>query len=148
YRFRQDFPSTFQGYGDAVKFRSQGPNRAAAKGAAAIIIRSVSTALDDVPHTGMTAYADSIKPIPAMAIGNVTADLLEQACRKGLVRVRLKSECRMEEPVMSYNVIGEIRGSQFPDEIVVAGGHLDSWDVGEGAHDDGAGCVQSIEVIR
>ncbi len=148
YRFRQDFITTFHGYGDAVKYRSQGPNRAAVKGAAAIIIRSVSTAQDDIPHTGMTVYADSVRPIPAVAIGNTTADDLEAACKNGDAFIRLRSECRMKEPVLSWNVIGEIRGSTYPDEIIVAGGHLDSWDVGEGAHDDGAGCVQSIEVIR
>lgn len=148
YRFRQDFVTTFHGYSDAVKYRSQGPNRASAKGAAAVIIRSVSTAQDDVPHTGMTAYADSVSPIPAVAVGNMTADELEAACKKGAAYIRLQSECRMKEPVLSWNVIGEIRGSIYPDEIIVAGGHLDSWDVGEGAHDDGAGCVQSIEVIR
>src|SRR5690606_14218281 len=70
------------------------------------------------------------------------------ACEEGTAFVRLQSECRMEDPVLSYNVIGEIRGVMYPDEIIVVGGHLDSWDVGEGAHDDGAGCVQSIEVIR
>ncbi len=148
YRFRQDFVTTFHGYGDAVKYRSQGPNRASAKGAAAIVIRSVSSAPDDKPHTGMTSYADSVRPIPAVAIGNTTANDLEAACKKGTVHVRLQSECRMEEPALSWNVIGEIRGSVYPEEIIVAGGHLDSWDVGDGAHDDGAGCVQSIEVIR
>lgn len=148
YRFRQDFVITFHGYSDAVKYRSQGPNRASARGAAGVIIRSVSTAQDDIPHTGMTAYADSVQPIPAVAIGNTTADDLEAACKNGDAFIRLQSECRMEEPVLSWNVIGEIRGATYPDEIIVAGGHLDSWDVGEGAHDDGAGCVQSIEVIR
>src|SRR5690606_1991630 len=117
-------------------------------GAAGVIIRSVSTGLDDVPHTGAMRYADTVKPIPAVAIGNTTADLLEQELRKGEVRAQLMSECRMLGTVRSFNVIGEITGSSQPNKYIVVGGHLDSWDVGDGAHDDGAGCVQSIEVIR
>ncbi len=148
YRFRQDFVNTFQGYGDAGKYRWHCPSLAAAKGAAGLIIRSISTGADDVPHTGSTHYADSVKPIPAVAIGNLTADKLEEQCLKGAVTARIQSECRMVGTTMSYNVIGEIKGSEYPDEIVLAGGHLDSWDVGEGAHDDGAGCVQAIEMIR
>ncbi len=148
YRFRQDFLYPFHGYGDAGPYRWHGPNKAAAKGAKALIIRSVSTGLDDYPHTGAMRYADSIQPIPAVAIGNTTADILEQECEKGTVEAQLMSECKMLDPVRSYNVIGEITGSKYPNKIVVVGGHLDSWDVGDGAHDDGAGCVQSIEVIR
>lgn len=148
YRFRQDFIHTFKGYGDAGKYRWLGPNWAAARGAKGLIIRSVSTGLDDAPHTGSFRYADSVKPIPAVAIGNTTADKLEQECKKGFVRAKLVSNCKMLDDVRSFNVIGEIRGSEYPDQIIVVGGHLDSWDVGDGAHDDGAGCVQAIEVIR
>lgn len=149
YLFRQDFVFTFEGYGDAVRYRGQGPSVAAAKGAVGIIIRSMSTGKDDFPHTGATHYVDSIKKIPAMAIGNVTADLLEHACLQGKPAAKLTSECHMmPDLVRSYNVIGEIRGSEHPEKIITVGGHLDSWDVGEGANDDGAGCVQSIEVIR
>lgn len=149
YRFRQDFVFTFNGYGDAVKYRGGGPDAAAKKGAVAIIIRSMSTGEDDFPHTGGTHYKDSLHRIPAMALGNKTADLLEAACTKGKVTAKWKSECRMmPELVHSYNVIGEITGSEHPEQIITVGGHLDSWDVGEGAHDDGAGCVQSIEVLR
>lgn len=149
YRFRQDFVNTFEGYGDAVKYRSAGPSTAAAKGAAAIIIRSMSTGADDFPHTGATHYVDSIKAIPAIAVGNYTADSLEKNCKKGIVMAQLQSECTMKKGmVRSYNVIGEIKGTEQPEEIIVVGGHLDSWDVGEGANDDGAGVVQSMEVIR
>lgn len=148
YRFRQDLVHTFEGYGDAGPYRWRGPNVASAKGAAGVIIRSVSTGLDDVPHTGAMRYADTVKPIPAVAIGNTTADLLEQELRKGEVRAQLMSECRMLGTVRSFNVVGEITGSSQPNKYIVVGGHLDSWDVGDGAHDDGAGCVQSIEVIR
>lgn len=148
YRFKQDLVNTFEGYGDAGKYRWLAPNMAAAQGAAGVIIRSVSTGADDEPHTGSMRYADTVKPIPAVAIGNHTADALEQACIKGHVTAQIQSDCKMLGTVRSYNVIGEIKGSTYPDKIVLVGGHLDSWDVGEGAHDDGAGCVQSIEVIR
>lgn len=148
YRFRHDLLHPFHGYGDAGPYRWRGPSIASAKGAAGVIIRSVSTGLDDFPHTGAMHYADTVKPIPAMAIGNTSADVLEKQCRKGEVMAAMYSEARMAGTVRSYNVIGEIKGSVYPDKIVVASGHLDSWDVGDGAHDDGAGCVQAIEVIR
>jgi len=149
YRFRQDLVFTFEGYGDAVRYRGQGPSTAAEKGAVAIIIRSMSTGKDDFPHTGATHYKDSTKKIPAMSLGNTTADLLEQACEQGTVMAKMKSECHMmPQPVRSYNVIGEIKGTDDPERIITVGGHLDSWDVGEGANDDGTGDVQSIEVIR
>jgi carboxypeptidase Q len=149
YRFRQDLIFTFEGYGDAVKYRGGGPGRAAKKGAVGIIIRSMSTGEDDFPHTGATHYNDSFAKIPAMAVGNKTADKLEAACKAGKVMAKLTSQCHMmEKPVRSYNVIGEIKGTEHPERIITVGGHLDSWDVGEGAQDDGAGCVQSIEVLR
>ncbi|HEY1032076.1 MAG TPA: M20/M25/M40 family metallo-hydrolase [Flavipsychrobacter sp.] len=148
YRFRQDIINTFEGYGDAGKYRWLAPNVAAAKGAAGVIIRSVSTGEDDHPHTGSMRYADTVKPIPAVAVGNMTANLLEKECRKGGVSAEIQSTCKMLGMVRSYNVIGEITGTEHPEKIVLVSGHLDSWDVGEGAHDDGAGCVQSIEVIR
>jgi hypothetical protein len=149
YRFKQELVNTFQGYGDAGINRWIGPKEASLQGAAALIIRSLSTGADDVPHTGSTHYADSIKAIPAMAIGNQTADKLAAACQQGVaVKAQMQSACSMAENVRSYNVIGELTGTEYPDEIIVAGGHLDSWDVGEGAHDDGAGCVQAIEIIR
>ncbi len=149
YRFRQDFPFTFNGYGDAVKYRWASPSIAAARGAVGVIIRSMSTGADDVPHTGSMHYNDSFAKIPEMALGNYTADSLEHYCQKGKVYAKMQSDCHMTEKlVRSYNVIGEIKGSQYPDRIITVGGHLDSWDVGEGAMDDGAGCVQSIEVLR
>ena len=149
YRFRQDFVFTFHGYGDAVKYRWASPSIAVKKGAKGVIIRSMSTGVDDFPHTGSMHYTDSFAKIPEMALGNTTADLLEQACEKGEVIAKMTSECHMmEQPVHSYNVIGEIRGTETPERIITVGGHLDSWDVGEGASDDGTGCVQSIEVIR
>src|SRR5262249_41937548 len=103
----------------------------------------------DVPHTGYTHYVDTINKIPAVAVGNYTADTLAAHCKKGRVYAQIQTKCKMmPELVPSYNVIGEIKGSENTEEIIVVGGHLDSWDVGEGANDDGSGCVQSIEVIR
>lgn len=149
YRFRQDLLHTFHGYVDAGPYRWRGPSVASAKGASAVIIRSVSTGIDDFPHTGSMHYADDVAKIPAVAIGNSSADMLEQKCKTGNVTAYLTSECRMlKDSVRSYNVIGEIEGSVYPNKVVLVGGHLDSWDAGDGAHDDGAGCVQSIEVIR
>lgn len=148
YRFRQDLVNTFEGYGDAIKYRAFPPTYVALKGGAGAIIRSLSTGEDDAPHTGMTRIVDSIRKIPSVAIGNQGADKLEAACRRGTVTAQLLTSGRMMDSVLSYNVVGEIRGSKHRDEYIVVGGHLDSWDVGEGAQDDGAGCVQSIEVIR
>ena len=149
YRFRQDLIFTFEAYGDAVKYRGSSPSIAAQKGAVGVIIRSMSTGKDDFPHTGGMHYTDSSKKIPEMALGNITADRLEKACEKGGVMARMKSECHMmPDAVHSYNVIGEIKGTENPAQIITVGGHLDSWDVGEGASDDGTGCVQSIEIIR
>lgn len=148
YRFRQDFISTFEAYGDAIKYRAFPPTFVAQKGGVGTIIRSLSTGADDEPHTGTTRIVDSIRKIPSVAIGNFTADRLEAACKKGAVVAQLLTSGRMVDSVLSYNVIGELRGSTHRDEYIVVGGHLDSWDVGEGAQDDGAGCVQSIEVIH
>jgi hypothetical protein len=137
------------GYGDAVRFRSGGPAEAGRLGAKAVIIRSVTHALDTFPHTGSTRYDKDIPPIPAFACSTVDAEWLAALLgyKKSGVKIFLKATPKMLPDVMSYNVIGEIKGSKYPDEIITVGGHLDSWDLGEGAHDDGAGCVQSIEII-
>ena len=149
YRFRQDFIFTFQAYGDAVKYRWASPSIAAQRGAIGVIIRSMSTGADDFPHTGSMHYNDSFAKIPEMALGNYTADSLEHYCKRGTVWAKMQSECHMTpDLVPSYNVIGEITGSKYPDSIITVGGHLDSWDVGEGANDDGSGCVQSMEILR
>lgn len=148
YKFRQDLVNTFEGYGDAVAYRWVAVNKAAAQGAAAVVIRSIGTNLDDEAHTGSSRYDEGITPIPAMALGNASADLLAQQCAKGKVAAQLMSNCGMKGTARSYNVIGELWGKVHADQYIVVSGHLDSWDVGEGAHDDGAGCVQAIEVIR
>jgi hypothetical protein len=137
------------GYGDAVRYRGGAPVAAAKKGAVATMVRSVTHALDQYPHTGTTRYDSAVKKIPAFACSTQDADWLSQQLKLRMpVQLFLKSSCEQLPDVLSYNVVGEIRGSEKPDEIITAGGHLDSWDLGEGAHDDGAGCVQSIEVIR
>ncbi len=138
---------TFAAYGGAVDQRGRGPAMAARFGAAGALVRSMTTSLDDVPHTGATNFQAGERQIPALAISTLSAELLSRELKKGKVMVYIRNTSRMLAPKLSYNVIGEIRGSQFPEEIIAVGGHLDSWDVGEGAHDDGAGCVQSIEVL-
>jgi carboxypeptidase Q len=149
YKFNPRFVRTFQAYGDANRYRSQGPSRAARYGAVGAIVRSMSHAADNHPHTGGTNYNDSFPKIPALAVGLQDADKLAQAItQNNNVRVYIKSNARMLPDTIGHNVIGEIRGSEFPDEIITVGGHLDSWDPAEGAHDDGAGCVHSIEVLR
>jgi carboxypeptidase Q len=137
------------GYGDAVKYRGSGPVEAAKLGAVGVMIRSVTHALDNNPHTGSTRYDSAVTKIPAMACSTVDAEWLSALLKKEKkVQMFMKMNCKLMPDVLSYNVIGELRGTEKPGEIITVGGHLDSWDIGEGAHDDGSGCVQSIEVIR
>lgn len=140
--------NTFGAYGGAVVQRSSGASEAAKYGAKAIIIRSVTNRQDDIPHTGSLRYKALINQIPAVAISTNDADKLSQILEEQKLKVYIETHCQQLPDVLSYNVIGELRGSEFPEEIIAVGGHLDSWDVGEGAHDDGSGCMQSIEAIR
>ncbi|SHF48545.1 PA domain-containing protein [Salegentibacter echinorum] len=142
---------TFKAYGSCVDQRYSGAEAAAKYGAAAVIVRSLSLKIDEHPHTGSMSYGNlpNSKRIPAAAISTKDADYLSGILKlkKDLeFYLKLSSENRGE--VKSYNVIGEITGSEFPKEIMLVGGHLDSWDLGDGAHDDGAGVVQSMEVLR
>lgn len=140
---------TFEAYGNAVVQRAYGASEAGKFGAKAVIVRSMTNRRDDVPHTGSLVYKPLMPIIPAVAISTNDADLLSELLdEQEDLKVYIESHGEMREDVLSYNVIGEIKGSEFPDEIIVVGGHLDSWDVGEGAHDDGGGCMQSIEVGR
>ncbi len=139
---------TFNAYGGAVDQRTQGATMAAKYGAVAVLVRSMTTRLDDVPHTGTLTYDDQIKKIPAVAISTNDSELLSRILKKEKVNVFVRTTCETLPDVLSYNVIGEIKGSEFPDEIILVGGHLDSWDVGSGAHDDGAGCVHAMDVIQ
>lgn len=149
YKFNNKFVKTFQSYSDASKYRGQGPSRAAKYGALGVIVRSMTHAADNNPHTGGMNYDTAYAKIPAVAVGIKDADKLADAIGKNkTVTVFLKSNAQMLPDVTGHNVIGELIGSEFPDEIITVGGHLDSWDPAEGAHDDGAGCVHSIEVLR
>lgn len=140
--------NTFAAYGKAAGQRVYGASRASRYGAVGALVRSLTTRLDDIPHTGSTVYDDQADPIPAIAISTLDAELLSRLLREEPVRVYMRNNSRMLGETLSYNVIGEIKGSEYPEEIILVGGHLDSWDVGTGAHDDGAGCVHSMEVIR
>ncbi len=140
---------TFAAYSGASNQRGSGPSEAAKYGAIGVVVRSLSSFTDDVPHTGGTRYGLNIPKIPAVAISTEGADLLSSLLKDDAdLRFYFETHCEMLPDVLSYNVVGEIKGSEFPDEIIAVGGHLDSWDLSEGAHDDGAGCVQSIEVLR
>lgn len=141
--------NTFAAYGGAVSQRTQGASEASKYGASAVIVRSATQALDDFPHTGMTRYAESVKKIPAVAVSTLDAEMLSKLFKADpALRIRIISTCTNYPDTWSYNVIGEIKGSQKPNEFITAGGHLDAWDIAEGAHDDAGGCVQGIEMIR
>ncbi|MEM6723752.1 MAG: M28 family peptidase [Bacteroidota bacterium] len=139
--------NTFAAYGAAVGQRTRGPREAAKKGAVGAIVRSMTLKLDDEPHSGVTIFDEGQEPIPALAISTEAAELLGTILEREPVRMYLNTTCQRMSDKVSYNVVGEITGSTHPDEIILVGGHLDSWDVNEGAHDDGAGCVQSLDVI-
>ncbi len=140
--------NTFAAYGGAVDQRAYGPSEAARYGAIGVVIRSMASGLNDVPHTGGLAYKENLPEIPAVAISTNDAEVLGRLLQQGSVSVYIRTTCQKYSDKLSYNVIGEIRGNEFPDEIILVGGHLDSWDVGEGAHDDGTGCVQSMDVLH
>ncbi len=141
--------STFEAYGGAVDQRSRGAIEAAKVGGVAALVRSMTSALDDVPHTGAMNYADTVQKIPAAAVSTIGANFLSGLLQdvKNL-KVRMKLTCKTLPDTLSANVVGEITGSEKPNEVIVVGGHLDAWDKGSGAHDDGAGCVQAIEALN
>src|SRR6266850_4096757 len=143
------FNVPFTAYGETVRFRSGGPSRAARYGAVAMLIRAVGPEGLRTPHTGALQYSPDASKIPAAAITTEDADRIQRMADRGSrVVVRLKMEAHFEPDAESANVIGEIRGRERPDEIVVVSGHLDSWDVGAGATDDGGGCVVTWEALR
>lgn len=140
---------TGRAYGEAGDQRNRGPGLAATYGAVAVLTRSLTLAQDDIPHTGNTTYAPNQPKIPAAALSTVAADKLSATLTtEPKLRVTIKINSRWLPDAPSHNVIGEIRGAEFPDKIILVGGHLDSWDITPGAHDNGSGCVQSIEVLR
>lgn len=146
-----DLIQTFEAYGGCVDQRYAGAMEAAKYKAAGVIVRSVNLRMDDYPHTGSMSYGDvpSEQRIPSAAISTNDAEKLSgMLSLNPQLEFYFKQNCQQLSDVESYNVIGEITGSEFPDEYILVGGHLDSWDLGDGAHDDGAGVVQSMEVLR
>jgi len=146
-----EFIETFRAYGSCVDQRSSGAREAGKLGALGVIVRSMNLRIDDLPHTGMTNYGDTplAQRIPTAAISTLGANQLSSLLKDNpAATFYFKQSCQTFADVTSYNVIGEITGSQFPNQIMVVGGHLDSWDLGDGSHDDGAGCVQSMAVLE
>lgn len=142
---------TFSAYGGCVDQRYSGAKEAALKGAVGVIVRSMSLKIDEHPHTGTMSYGDLPleNRIPAAAISTKDANYLSKMLKlQPLTKFYFNQTCRAFPDVESHNVIGEIKGSVYPERYIVVGAHLDSWDMGDGSHDDGAGCVQSMEVLR
>jgi len=148
--FDQSLISTGNAYGGTVLYRAKGASCAARYGAVATVVRSMTSVADDEPHTGNMFYDTSLSKnkIPAFALSYKAADALSNALKNDpKTKLLLESHCQTLANVLSYNVVGQIFGSEKPDEYVVVGGHLDSWDLGQGAHDNGTGVVQSIEML-
>ncbi|MGC1633333.1 MAG: M28 family peptidase, partial [Gelidibacter sp.] len=146
-----DVIDTFESYGGCADQRYAGAYEAGKLGAVGMIVRSLNLRLDDFPHTGGMTYGDLpvSKRIPAAAISTNHAELLStMLALDPSITFFFKQNCKQLADVESHNVIGQITGSEFPDEYIVVGGHLDSWDLGDGSHDDGAGVVQSMDVLR
>jgi hypothetical protein len=141
--------STFESYGHCVANRAWGAKEAGVKGAAGVIVRSMTHRIDAFPHTGAMQYAEGGRKIPAAAISTLHAEQLSKLLKeKNEVLLYLEMHCESRPDTLSYNVVGQINGSSPNARILAVGGHLDSWDVGEGAHDDGVGCIHSIEALR
>ncbi len=144
-----DYVSTGRAYGEAGDARNKGAAEAAKFGAVGMLTRSLTLALDDVPHTGNTKYEDGVPRIPAAALSTLAANQLSIALKANpALQVEMKINSQWFPDAPSHNVIGEIKGAEFPEQVILVGGHLDSWDITPGAHDDGAGVVESIEVLR
>lgn len=140
--------NTFRAYGGCYPIRGNGAVEGAKLGAKAVIIRSLGLPIDEHPHTGSMHYEEDVAKIPAAAISTKDSELLSNLLDEGSLEFVMEMDCRSYPDVKSYNVIGELTGTDTPDEIITFGGHLDSWDTGEGAHDDGAGIVHSLEAMR
>ena len=147
--FEETFVKTFEAYGKNVGIRGAGASRAAKYGAVGVLIRSMSHAMDNYPHTGAMSYNDSFPKIPAAAVGLKDVEWLDHLISQGgRISASLVTHGKFLPDTIGHNVIGVLPGSASPDEIITIGGHLDSWDVNEGAHDDGTGVVGTIEVLR
>lgn len=140
--------NTFKAYGGCYSLRGTGAVEGAKLGAKAVLIRSIGMPVDKHPHTGSMHYEASVTKIPAAALSTEDAEMLAQLLQKEKAEFVLEMDCRDYEDAVSYNVIGELKGTTHPNEIITFGGHLDSWDTGEGAHDDGAGIVHCLEALR
>jgi len=139
----------WEGYGETVRYRGDGASRAAVLGAVAVLVRSATGRSIASPHTGALRYSNDAPRIPAAAITVEDAEWMQRLADMGHeLRVELRMAAKTLPDARSANVIAEIRGSQYPEEVVVMGGHFDSWDVGEGAHDDGAGCIAAWQALR
>lgn len=139
----------FEAYGGAVRQRSRGAEEAERVGAVGALVRSMTLKNDDHPHTGAMQYQDELGRVPAAALSIVATERVNAWLAAGeRVRLRLSLSCQWHADVLSHNVVGEVVGRELPDEVVLVGGHLDAWDVGDGAHDDGAGCVHALEACR
>jgi carboxypeptidase Q len=143
------FNVPFTNYRETVEYRVNGPSRAAAAGAVAMLVRSVGPPGLRTPHTGTLVYAENQRQIPAAALAVEDAERLQRLQARGVpIRIRLEMGARFLPDAESANVVAELRGREQPDEIVVVGGHFDSWDVGTGATDDGGGCIATWEALR
>lgn len=139
---------TFDAYGGGVQFRWGGAAKAVKYGAVGVMVRSVATSLDDYPHTGAMHYEDTLPKIPACAVSTLDAEELSaQLKRNPDTKIYFRQTCEMLPDEPSFNVIGELKGTENPKEFITVGGHLDAWETGTGAHDDGAGTMQSIDVL-
>ena len=141
------FNPGWHGYGANVMYRALGPSKAAAKGAVAVLVRSATGLAMQTPHTGGLYYDEKVAKIPAAAISVEDALMIERLCKDGQVKVHLQMDAHMEADVKAGNVIGEIVGSEHPEKVVVIGGHIDSWDVGQGAQDDGSGIMAAYQAV-
>ena len=151
--FNRPFNDTYiepgRAYGEAGDQRRSGPAEAGRRGAAGALVRSLTAAHDDNPHTGTTSYGDTPRKVPGAALSTIAADQLSQLLKADpKLQFELEMSCETLPDEKSYNVVGEIRGSKYPEQVITVGGHLDSWDLAQGAHDDGTGVVQSMEALR
>ncbi|MGN6618907.1 MAG: M20/M25/M40 family metallo-hydrolase [Ilyomonas sp.] len=147
--FEDTFIQTFEAYGKNVVYRGQGASRAAKYGAVAVLIRSMSNSMDNYPHTGAMHYTEGSPKIPAAAVGLRDVEKIDSLFDEGkAITAELITNAKMLPDTIGHNVIGELKGTENPDKYITIGGHLDSWDVNEGATDDGAGITQTIEILR
>jgi hypothetical protein len=150
--YNQGFDPTnvqpFISYGQTGIYRRSGPSRAAKYGAVGVMIRSLTESVANDPHTGAMAYNDSFPKIPAVAVGPRDADEVWALSKKANFKMAMYTNGHFLPDTIGHNVIGELKGTEFPDQYITVGGHLDSWDVNEGASDDGTGVVHTIEIMR